>query len=539
MGKTPVRIALMEAWAGLDRQYALQMINTIPSKVWESLIQRINRAKPLVAEEWKVLADKVGMKQTVQIALKILDDEKPQLFLPREVSVEVGARIGDSMRLITTSKGEAELIKAFFQYSKLIRLQIGSDQAALIPKLLEDMYIFLVTSNTLDKIWATRFTIIAALLDLGVSSGSLTNEMLEQFLARTPSYLTNFVRAHYVAMTSSPSEVESAYTALLTKTEQARDAEAWFLVTLVKRGLGVEAMNLAEKSDCANELLPRLRRAWLCTHPESSGAVISAADMVGDPIGELLAQGLVKDRVGYLKNMTIEGTRSVPREMWAGGLMPLYSSYFINTNKEKQFSEQLRISGYGEYQYKDVDNALLQTLLAWGDENASQVRSVLHAMWGVIQPDDEVLRIDWLRSAILTRCCNVFAADPEMLMQDLLGWFKRELVDKGRVWTMGNMRYTLKFPSTVLLQFCVMSAVAVDKLSPNRRDQILSSGLSKFKGDPPLVEAVAQLYNSDKEVLDIAPPLKLDSQMLEAWQLGVVKNAIPFIAKAMIEQASR
>jgi hypothetical protein len=39
-------------------------------------------------------------------------------------------------------------------------------------------------------------------------------------------------------------------------------------------------------------------------------------------------------------------------------------------------------------------------------------------------------------------------------------------------------------------------------------------------------------------VLDFAPPLKFDAQILEAWQLGVVKNAIPFIAKTMIEQAS-
>jgi hypothetical protein len=538
MGKTPVRIALMEAWAEIDRQYAFQMINTIPSNVRESLIQRINRAKPLAAEEWKTLADKVGMKQTVQIALKILDDEKPRLLLPKEVLMDVGAWIRDSMRSITTPQGEAELTKAFIRYSKLVTLQMGGGQADLIPKLLEEMYIFLATTTTLDQIWAARFTMIAGLLDLGVSLGSLTNEMLEQFLTRTPSHLTNFVRAHYVAMATSPSAVEDAYTALLTKTGQNRDTEAWFLVTLVKRGLGVEAMNLARKSDCAKELLPRLRRAWLCTHPESSGSVISAADMVGDPIGELLTQGSLQTRVGYLKNMTNEGTQSVPREMWAGGLAPLYSSYLINTNKGQQFSEQLRISGYGEYQYKDVDNALLWALIAWGDESASQVRSVLRAMWNVIQPDDQVLRVDWLRSAILTRCCNVFAADPEMLMQDFLSWFKRELVDKGRVWKIGNMQYTLKFPNTVPLQFCVMSAMAVDKLSPSRRDQILLSGLAKFQGNQPIVEAAAQLYNTGKEVLDIAPPLKFDSQMLEAWQLGVVKNAIPFIAKAMIEQAS-
>lgn len=570
MGKTPVRIALTEAWAEIDRQYALQMINTISSNVRESLIQRINRVKPLAAEEWKIVADKVGMKQAVQLALKILDDEKGQLLLSREVLMEVGAWVRDSMRSISTPQAEAELLKAFNRYSKLVKLQMGGDHADVIPKLLEEMYVFLAKTGTLDRIWSTRFTMIGGLLGLGVSLGSLSHEMLEQFLVRTPSYLANFVRAHYIALTASPSEIEDAYKTLLIKTGQDRDAEAWFLVTLVQRGLGAEAMNLAKKSDCAKELLPRLRRAWLCTHPESSGSVISAADMAGDPIGEFLAQGAVQDRVDYLRNATDGGTRSVPGAMWAGAgteeeveglrgvwkrltsskkdpeailmeyvaLNPLYSSYRIDTNKEKQFSEQLRISGYGEYKYQDVDNALLGTLIAWSYKNASEVRSVLHAMWNAIQPDDDILRLDWLRNAILTRCCNVLAADPETLMQDFIDWFKRELVDKGRSWKIGNTQFTLKFPDTAPLQFCVMSAMAIGNLSPTHRDQILLSGLAKFRCDPPTAEAAAQLYNTGKEVLDFAPPLKFDAQILEAWQLGVVKNAIPFIAKTMIEQAS-
>jgi hypothetical protein len=569
MGKTPVRIALTEAWAEIDRQYALQMINAIPSNVWESLIQRINRAKPLAAEEWKIVADKVGMKQTVQLALKILDDEKGQLLLSREVLMEVGAWIRDSMRSVSMPQAEAELLKAFARYSKLVKLQMGGDQAEMIPRLLEEMYVFLAKTGTLDQMWSARFILITGLLELAVSSKSLTHEMLERFLKSTPSYLANFVRAHYIALTASASEIEDAYKTLLIKTGQDRNAEAWFLVTLVQHGLGTEAINLAEKSDRAKELLPRLRRAWLCTHPESSGSVISAADMAGDPIGEFLAQGSVQDRVEYLRKTTDGGTRSVPGAMWAGAgteeeveglrgvwkrltsskkspdailmeyltLNPLYSSYRIDTNKDNQFSEELRISGYGEYKYKDVDNALLGTLIAWSYKNASEVRSVLHAMWNAIQPDEDILRLDALRNAILTRCCNVLAADPETLIQDFINWFKRELVDKGRYWKIGNMQFTLKFPDTAPLRFCVISAMAVSNLSPTHRDQILLSGLAKFKSDPSTVEAAAQLYNTGKEVLDLAPSLKFDAQILEAWQLGVVKNAIPFIAKTMIEMA--
>jgi len=407
-------------------------------------------------------------------------------------------------------------------------------------------------------------------LSLGVSLQALTGETVERWLAKTPAHLTPFVRAHYTALTTPLNAVEEAYNTLLNQTGQNREAEAWFLVTLVEHGLGAEALALAGRSARAGELLPRLRRAWLCTHPESAGSAISVQDMVGDPIGEFLVQGAVRDRVAYLRQATDGGRRSVPGAMWAGkgteeqaeglrgfwksltssrktldqivieylALNPLYSSYRRDTKKEAQFGEYLRISGYGEYKYADVDQALLETLAAWGDEDAAQVRSVLRAMWSAIQPDDQILMVDWLRNAILTRCRNVIAADPEVLMQDFLGWFKRELVDKGRSWKIGNTQFTLKYPDTALLQFCVVSAMAVGKSSPGRRDQIVVSGLGKFKGDPAGVEAAAQLYNTDKATLDLTPPLQLKPNLVEAWQLGIVKNATQRLLVTMLTQAS-
>jgi len=567
-GKTPVRIALVEAWAGIDRQYALQMVDTIPGNARESLIIRINRVKPLTANEWMIVVDKADMKQAVQIALKILDEEKAQLLPPGEVLLEVVKWIRDSMRSSATSQRGAELLKEFIRYTKLVKLQSGGDQADVIPTLLEEMYVFLAEDRSLDRIWSERFSLITGLLELGVSSGSLTREIFEGILKRTPSYLVNFVRAHYAAVSASPSDVEDAYMAVLSETGQDRDVEAWFLAALVRRGLGLEAMGLAEKSDRAGELLPRLRRAWLCTHPESAKSVISAADMAGDPIGEFLAQGAVQDRVSYLRKTTYGGTRSVPGALWAGpgteeepeglrgllkritstkksldeisteyvALTPLYASYRGDTKKEEQFREQLRIAGYGEYKYQDVDGASLETLVAWGDQDPTQVRSVLRAMWAAIQPNDQILQIDWLRNAILTRCRNVLAADPETLIQDFLGWLKKELVEKGRYWQIGNMQYTLKLPETTPLMFCVFSAMTISHLSPTRRDEILLSGLRTFKADSPAVQAVAQLHNRDKEVLDLHPPVELKKNLVEAWQLGVAMNAIPHIITAMAAQ---
>jgi len=160
-------------------------------------------------------------------------------------------------------------------------------------------------------------------------------------------------------------------------------------------------------------------------------------------------------------------------------------------------------------------------------------------MWEAIKPDDNILKVEFLRNSILERCRNIFASDPEMLFQDFLTWFKKKLVDKYLTWQVGKTQFTLRYPVETLLQFCLLSAIAVDTILPRLRDEILLSGLSKFKGEPKIVEAVAQLYNNDKEILDIIPPIKVALELIEAWQLGIIKNAIPHILKTIVEQKSK
>ena len=473
------------------------------------------------------------------------------------------------MLLISMPQGEAELVRKLALYTKFVMLQAGGEQAQTIPELLDEVYSFLAKTTMLDQVWPTRFAAMASILQVGLSAKVLSAEAIERLLGKTPSHLANFVRAHCAALTTSSDTAEDAYAALLDSTKGNRDAEAWFLVTLVEHGLGDQAMRIAEASSRSADLVPRLRRAWLCTHPESASTAISVADMAGDPIGEFLACGRIPDRVAYLRTATDGGRRSVPGAMWAGagteeepeGLRgfwrsllstkktadeviqeyltrnPLYSSYRRNTSRDRQFTEYVRMNGYGEYKYAYVDGALLQALVAWGDEDAAQVRSVVRAMWGAIQPDDQILMADFLRNAILMRCRNVFAAHPEALMQGFVAWFKRELVDKGRVWQSGRTQITLRFPNTSPLQFCVASAAGVNQLSPSRRDEILVDGMSRFPGDPATIEAAAQLYNSGKQLLDLSPPVGLKANLIEAWQLGIVKNAIPSILQAMAAQA--
>lgn len=346
-----------------------------------------------------------------------------------------------------------------------------------------------------------------------------------------------------------------------TKTGNNNFAIDWFLTHLVKKGLGKDAFNLAKKSNRSNEIFKRLRRAWLCTNPELASQFISKEDMSGDSIGEFLVQGSLEKSVQYLRKVTDNGIHSIPGAIWAGvgtekeiislrtvwnqlkstnktleavlmaylRIYPLYSSYQMNTKKDKQFSEMLRMSGYGEYKYQEIDSTLIKTLVAWSETSPSEVKSVLRAMWKAIKPVDAILRVDWFRNAMFTRCCNMFAADPEILIQDFVNWRKRELVEKGRSWQVGKTVYTLKYPDSVPLQYCLISTATLANFSVTLRDQILLSGLEKFRGIPTTIDTAAQLYNNGKEALDIEPPIQLDSRLLEAWQLGIVKNAIQSI----------
>lgn len=578
-GKGPVWIALMEAWIPIDRAYALQLLKNVSGNLQENFIIRMNKAKPLSPEEWMILVDSVKMGKVEQAARKMLEDTDQLLQLPEKVLQQVAMKLRNSLPQQGVQVDETVMSKTLAEFGRLLALHSNTDQAGIIPDLLDELYLQGAKATWLDQSWMTRFNLLQAVIQIGVKlnvSGQdlMTPEYVARLVGKGPTHVVNFVWSHWAAVTTSAGQAETTYPTMMEKTGQDEDAEAWFLVTMVKNGLGSDAFALAERSPNASTLLPRLRRAWLCNQPEQARAKISPADMAGDPIGEFLAQGSVTQRAAYLKSVTQNGTLSVPGAMWAGagtedeaeGLRgfwskvsakektmdeaikeylernPVYSSYRRDTKKEEQFGVMLRVNGYGEYRFQDVDASMLAALVVWGDDEPQQVQSVLRSMWEAIRPDDQVLMIDWLRNAIMNRCVNVFAADTEMLINDYLGWFKRELVEKGRQWQIGKQIMTLKFPNISLLQNCVSAAATVGGVSPARRDQILLTALRSFEANQQLVDIAAQLYNSDKEPLMLEPPLKLESKLVEGWQTGIVKNALRGILNALavktVEQAA-
>jgi len=551
-GKGPVHLALIQAWAGIDRKHALQLIDTISGNMQEILVPKLNSLNPLLPEEWNILAVKAGLEQTIEIAIKILD-EKPVLHLPKGLLLKIAEHIRDSIPWVPEASS-GEMTKALMRYIVLVKSQVCDDQAQMVPILLEELFAFVAKAWRLGSVWSERFTWLAIIMSTLQNLMLLTTETIEHLLKITPGHLHKFVQAYSAAMLAPPGGVEQAYRELLSKTGQDTDVEACFLVESVKRGLATEAMALATGSEHAKDLIPRLRRAWLCTHPESSVAAISAVDMLGDAVGEFLAQRSTYERIRYLREITDRRTRSIPGAMWAYPVTykshtpveriseylarnRLYGSYNRQTDQKKQFSEYVRMQCYGEYHCEHIDKPLLETLIAWRNDNATEVRAVLQAMWHAIKPDEEIMKLDWLRNNILTRCSKIFAAEPDVLIEDFLGWFKTELVDRGRSWRDGKTQFTLRYPDVALFGLCLTAATEVGNLSPKLRDEIVLKGLGRFNADATTVELAAQLYNSDKEKLDLAPPLQLKPDLVWAWQMGIIKNAIPVIVIAMAGEA--
>lgn len=570
-GKGVVWTALMDAWLPLDRHYAIELMKNVSGGQQENTLMKWNKASSFSEEEWALLVDSIGMGKIERAIIKMLDDEKQFVVLPNKVLSQVAEKMRNSMQQFANPVNQGEIVKAYNKYVRLLSLHASGSQAAMIPTLMEELYLFIAKAVWLEQSWMIRFYLIEALIGVGLSlktSGIdlFTPEYLQNLIAKTPPYLANFFWAAWAGSSCTEENARQNHANLMEKTGNDTTAEAWFLVTLVKRGLGELAFSLAESSPNQQMLLPHLRRCWICTHPETAKTRISPADMASDPIGEFLVQGSTAERAAYLKSVTQDGSKSVPGAMWAGAgtedelegvrgfwknltahrktndeivqeylaLNPVYSSYRIDTKKEQQFSEALRVNGFGEYNYKDTDSAMLQALVSWGDQEPEKVRTVLQTMWHAIRPDDPILMVDWLRNAMFTRFIHMFSADPQILIDAYLNWHDQEMVKKGRQWQFGKQIITLRYPPTSLLQFSVMAASEVSPVSPPRRDRILVNGLEKFEGEPAVVELAAQLYNSDKAPLSLEPPVTLKPNVKPSWQMGIIKNALPLILQEQV-----
>lgn len=212
---------------------------------------------------------------------------------------------------------------------------------------------------------------------------------------------------------------------------------------------------------------------------------------------------------------------------------PLYSGYRVDTPVAEQFSEFLRCGGFREYRYERVDGILLSGLMEWRAEAADEADGLGKLMWDAIRPDNELLKVDFLRNAIFMRCTTVFAALPDVLTCGFLTWLKSTLVDSGLHWQQGNTQMSLRCPAGVLGSMCLRAALSVRESSPALRDELIRLALTSYQYDAGAMELAAQLHNTGKAPLDLTMPTKLSDSQVEAWQLGIVKNAVSEIFRSM------
>jgi len=159
-------------------------------------------------------------------------------------------------------------------------------------------------------------------------------------------------------------------------------------------------------------------------------------------------------------------------------------------------------------------------------------------MWKAIRPEEAILKLDFLRNAIFTRCTTVLAADPAALVDEFLSWLKSTLVDKTLSWQHGNTQFSLNLPKGVLASMCIRAALAAQEISSSRRDRLVEIALTKYSAEPGVVELGAQLYNTGREPLDLSLPWQVKSDMVESWQVGIVKNATNTIIQAILQECS-
>ncbi|MEA3325796.1 MAG: hypothetical protein U9R53_00540 [Chloroflexota bacterium] len=557
-GKQAVWQQLVQVWKVIDRKQALALTAKLSNPKRLMQVRRMNRENTLSVEEWYRFVDENSKNEAVRIITAILDDPQPRLTIPGDLVVPVVSGLVSKMTSATQLKNTLD------QINKFLTLVATKDSHAEVLEALKKSAKTLANAPALANQWPEKFQAALNLVILGTNLGVINEATASSFAQNLPRHMVDFSLASCYGLFSNAENLQANLSEVIKTVSQKDLAEDWFLVLVTQRGFGEQAYDLASESPRKPQLLPRICRAWLSNHPQAATVKIKPEDIKDDLIAQILFRTDKSERVAFLREITQQGNKFLPGGMWVsktheeekkgfwGSLLssgktfdqiiqeylkrnPLYASYRRNTPAAQQFEEFLRFSGHGEYSCNRLDPILLESMIMWAEEHPQEVKHELDQMWKAIEPDDDILKLDFLRNAIFTRCTTVLAAVPEVLEEVFLTWLKRKLIDHSIVWQWGKTQYTVRYPPTALASMCLQGAIATQKISPDHRDQLVESALTKYDSNDQLSELGAQLYNSGKEILDIDLPWKTKTSVLDGWQLGIVKNAIPAIIQEVVQ----
>jgi len=557
-GKQAVWQYLIQVWKGLDRKQALALTAKLSHPKRLVQVRRMNRENPLSVDEWQRFTDENAKNEAIRMITTILDDPQPKLTIPSEYIVPVVSGLVNKM---TTA---AQLKNTLDQINKFLSLVASEDSKGAVLEALKKAAKSLTNAPSLANQWPEKFNAVLNLVILGTKLGMIDKATASGFAQNLPRHMVDFGLSTCYGLTTNVDNLQTNFSEVMKSTSQKETSEAWFLVLATQLGFGEQAYDLAIESPNKQYLLPRVCRAWLSNHPQAAASKIQPEEIKDDLIAQILFRTDKEERVAFLREITQQGNKILPGGMWVsktheeekkgfwGSLLssgktfdqiiqeylkrnPLYASYRRNTPAAQQFEEFIRFSGYGEYSCNRLDPILLESMIMWAEEHPQEVKHELDQMWQAIAPDDDILKLDFLRNAIFTRCTTVLAADPEVLEGSFLHWLKYKLIDRSIVWQWGKTQYTVRFPPTAQASMCLQGAIATQSLSPNLRDRLVESALTKYDSNDQLSELGAQLYNSGKEVLDINLPWNTKTYVMQGWHLGIVKNAIPLIIQEVVQ----
>lgn len=553
-GKQPAWTALVQGWAQVDRAETLMLMGRVPTGVQQGILAKFNESSPLTPEEWET-ADQHSRSSggVTPVIVGMLDRDKVKLLLTATMAETVGKSLLSEMQAVPLTeelshKVEIQREKARERYFKLVTSlnELSSDIA---ESLMESLFTVTATTNVFNEKWPDRFTSIRQLISYWVGLPACRGKALDFLIEKSPKHLRDFCVSEWRAfIASSQQDSLDSWQWLEKNCDDKISSQSWFAVSLVRRGMGDIALSLARSSPSSTDLLPRIRRAWLLCNPETASSVMTLQELEGDLVGQFLFKTSAAERVNFLRQCTQNGSRSLPDALWKqpeimalvgknSNQDALLSLYTKSEPLESQFKDYLRLHGFGQYNYADIDPYLLAAFVAWDTEHPDEVSSVLTRMWTSMKPPSTTLRFDLLRNSIFERCQTVFAARPSSLNELFVKWVKQELVDKTVREQVGQTIYSFSLKDIAPFLNCLLSAQKVAKLSAARCDEILTCAIKNYTASDDLMTAAGELYASDKGLSAVQPHVSLrDGNRLVAWQLGVIQASLTKIMTSVLTQ---
>ena len=554
-GKKPVWIAVVKAWADIDRQAALKLLTKVSDDVRLGIITQMNNKSPLSKDEWELAqSSKINA-----IILEILDGDKPVLQLPGQLAEKIARELRRKIHFNVTDEAQETQYKekrekALAQYFKLVNC-IVEDMPETAQEILEELFIGTVDTNSFKDKWPEKISMLSQIITFWVSYPDLSEKTLGFVQSNDLGHYRDFAIAHWHGMTvQSKEEAADRLNEIIKECRDKKAAEIWFLVTVVRRGLGEIALQLATSSTRSEDLLPIVRRAWLLSHPETASSSFSNEDLGEDIIGQFLLLGTYEERVELLREITNNGKRSLPPEFWSKpdinrivqqmqgnqirdardfSLMVLYKR---DEKEENYFEHYVRMHGAVQYSYETVDPFLMSTLVVWSEKHPVEVETLLNEMWMVMEPDITLLMTDILRNNIFDRCQSVFAGSTKCFTSLFVDYVKRKLIDEGVQQHMGdNTIRTLSLKPIVPFWYCLVAAERVSKISGKCKDDLIEYALTNYECDEDMIKVAAKIYAANKGLDAVIPPIDLGKPGYEkAWQIGVVDSSAREILTALV-----